>query len=82
MPETEHVEMCQMVIRCYCNLINALQQLEVLKVYTLLEGVIKGTVIKLLFFFFCFVFLGTCTAVVYKRKSKSSAICAENFETT
>jgi len=52
MPETEHVEMCQMVVRCYCNLISALWQLELLKVYTLLEGVIKGTVIKLLFFLF------------------------------
>jgi len=56
-------ELCQTVVRCYCNLIRALQQLEVLKVYTLLEGVIKGAVIKLLFFP---IFLGTCTAVVYK----------------
>lgn len=61
MPETEHVEMCQMVVRCYCNLISALKQLEVLKIYTLLE-VIKGTIIKLHFF----IFLGTCTAAVYK----------------
>jgi len=63
-PETEHVEICQIVVRCYCNLISALQQLEVLKVYTLLEGAINVTVIKLLLF--GFIFLGTCTAVVYK----------------
>jgi len=33
-------------------------------------------------FYAVFVFLGTCTAVVYKWESKSSAVCSENIETT